>query len=152
MLVPMYQQMERCMESIPAALVDGTVIFTITGGPIQILDLLAFCTVTNSGTATTVQWKSNPTGGGTATTFSGASGSLTSCVPGASVLLTPTALSTAPTIVLANAGGVHIGLVAQNHIIVHAGTITTVVTNSLASARWIHYLRFKPLGPSVQVN
>lgn len=151
MLVPFYMQSERCIEAPAQAPVDGAIIFTVTGGPIQILELISVCTVTNSGTATTIQWQSVPTAG-SAATFSGASASLTSCVPGAALLLTPTALTTAPTIVLASAGGVCLGLVAQNHIIVQAGTIKTVVTNALASARWIHYLRFKPLGPSVQVN
>ena len=130
-------------------LANGAVLFTIAGGPIQILSLISVCTLVNGAAATTIQYSSTPTVG-SATTFSGASGSLLSVAAGTTVLLTPTALSTAPVIVLAAAGGVQLGLVAQNHIIVLAGTITSVVTNASTGA-WTHYLNYIPLAPGVTV-
>jgi hypothetical protein len=144
MLPYMWAAQEKCLATVAGILVNNGTIFTITGGPIQILELGSVCTVTNSGTATTLQYKSVPAVG-TAATISGASASLTSCAPGSTVLLTPTALTTAPTIVLDTAGGVQLGLVAQNHIIVANGTLTTVAATILATAKWYHFIRYKPL-------
>jgi hypothetical protein len=36
-------------------------------------------------------------------------------------------------------------LVAQNHILVANGTITTVCATILSTARWYHFIRYKPL-------
>jgi len=141
---------EKCLATVPAVLTNNGTIFTITGGPIQILELLSVCTVTNAGTATTLQYSSTPAVG-TAKTISGATASLTSCAPGSTVLLTPTALTTAPTIVVDTNGGVQLGLVAQNHIIVLNGLITTVCATILSTARWYHVLRYKPLHQDSQV-
>jgi hypothetical protein len=135
---------EKCHATTTAVLADATTIFTVAGGPIQILELLAVCTVTNVGTATTLGWSSVPTVG-TATAISGASASLTNCAAGSTVKLTPTALSTAPVIALQSAGGVQLGLVAQNHIIVLDGTIRMDVATALSTARWYFCLRYKPL-------
>ena len=151
MLPFMWAAQEKCFVTSEQALVNGTAIFTITGGPIQILELGSVCTVTNAGTGTTMQYRSNPTVG-TAANISGASASLTSCAPGSTVLLTPTALTTVPVIALDTAGGVQVGLVAQNHIIVFNGTITTVIATALNSARWKHFIRYKPLTPDSIIN
>jgi hypothetical protein len=144
MLPFMWAAQEKCLATIPAVLTNNGVIFTITGGPIQILELGSVCTVTNAGTGTTLQYSSTPAVG-TAATISGASASLTSCAAGSTVLLTPTALTTAPTIVIQTSGGVQLGLVAQNHIVVLNGTLTTVAATILSTARWYHFIRYKPL-------
>ena len=142
---------ERAAESLTAVMVNATTVFTITGGPIQILELLSVCVTANDATASTMQWQSVPTVG-TATTFSGASTTLASATAGTNVLLTPTALSTAPTIVTAAAGGVQLGLVAQNHIIVKEGTIKLVIGIGSTTGTWKHYIRYKPLSPGAMVN
>jgi hypothetical protein len=142
---------ERPIESIIATMVNGNTVFTVSGGSIQILELLSVCVTANDATASTMQWQSVPTVG-SATTFSGASAALTSATAGTTVLLTPTALSTAPTIVAASAGGVQLGLVAQNHIIVKEGTIKLVIGTGSTTGTWKHLLRYKPLSPSSVVT
>ena len=142
---------ERAVESATATMVNGTIIFTITGGPIQILELLSVCITANDATASTLQWQSVPTVG-TATTITGATATLASATAGTSVLIQPTALSTAPVIATAANGGLHLGLVAQNHIIVKDGTLKTVIGVGSTTGTWKHYLRYKPLSPSSMVN
>jgi hypothetical protein len=132
-------------------MVNGQVVFTIQGGPIQILNLMSTCISANGATASTLQWKSNPTQG-TATTFSGASASLANATVGTTVLLTPTALSTAPTVVAGGSGGVQLGLVAQNHITVLEGTITIVIGVGSTTGTWRHSLYFVPMAPGVVVS
>lgn len=94
--------------SATAALGNGTVIFTIAGGPIAILFLHSVCITDQGAAATTLQYSSSPTVG-SATVFSGASASLSGVAAGSTVTLNRTALSTAPDIVLASAGGVVLG-------------------------------------------
>jgi hypothetical protein len=142
---------ERAAQSATAVMVNGTTIFTITGGPIQILELLSVCITANDATASTLQWQSTPTVG-TATTITGATATLASATAGTSVLIQPTALSTAPVIVTAANGGLHLGLVAQNHIIVKDGTLKTVIGVGSTTGTWKHYLRYKPLAPNAMVN
>jgi hypothetical protein len=142
---------DRSAESLTAVMVNANTVFTITGGPIQILELLSVCVTANDITASTLQWQSNPTVG-TATTISGATATLASATAGTTVLLTPTALSTAPTIIAAAAGGVQLGLAAQNHIIVKEGTLKIVITIGSTTGTWKHYMRYQPLSPGAMVN
>ena len=142
---------ERGVESVTKTMVNDDIVFTITGGPIQIIELLSVCATANDATASTMQWQSVPTVG-TATTITGATATLASATAGTSVLIQPTALSTAPVIVTAANGGLHLGLVAQNHIIVKDGTLKTVIGVGSTTGTWKHYLRYKPLSPSSMVN
>lgn len=142
---------ERVVSSNPKVMVNADIVFTITGGPIQIWSLHSECISANDATASTMQWQSVPTVG-TATTISGASGVLTSATAGTTVLLTPTALSTAPTIVAASAGGVQLGLVAQNKIIVNAGTLKLVIGTGSTTGTWKHYINYIPLNSGVAVT
>jgi hypothetical protein len=148
---PSFTVAERSIETVAAVMVNGTTIFTISGGPIQIIELLSVCVTANDATASTLQWQSTPTVG-TATTITGATATLASATAGTSVLIQPTALSTAPVIVTAANGGLHLGLVAQNHIIVKDGTLKTVIGVGSTTGTWKHYLRYKPLGPNSMVN
>lgn len=134
-----------------AVMVNGTVIFTIAGGPIRIDDLISECITTNDGTASTLQWQSAPTVG-SAATISGASGSLASVAAGATVRLAPTALSTAPVIALAAAGGVQLGTNVANVITVQPGTLKTVIGTGSTTGTWKHYLLYTPLAPGVTVS
>ena len=146
----LYDQADKSVRNTTAVLANGTTLYTIAGGPIQIMELMAICIAPNDVTATTLQFSSTPTVG-TPTTFSGASASLASATAGSIVLLTPTALSTAPTIVTAANGGVALGLVAQNHIIVQAGTITTVIATGPSTGTWSFVMRYRPLARGVTV-
>ncbi len=151
MLPYMWAAQEKCIETPAAAMVNGTVIFTITGGPIAIVDLLSECVTANGATASTVQWQSNPTLG-SAATISGASASLANATAGTTVRLAPTALSTAPVIATAAAGGVQLGTNVSNYIVVKAGTLTTVIGVGSTTGTWRHYLRYIPLSPNALVN
>jgi hypothetical protein len=141
---------DKCVSSVTAALADATTIFTITGGPIEIIDLLSECITAQGASATTLQWTSTPTVG-TATTFSGACSTLSAVAAGTSIRLAPTALSTALVISLAAAGGVHLGTNVANKILVRAGTITSTVANA-TTGTWKHYLRYRPLAKGVTVT
>jgi hypothetical protein len=142
---------ERAVESSTAVMVNANTVFTITGGPIQILELLSVCVTANDATASTMQWQSVPTVG-SAQTFSGASASLASVTAGSTYLLTPTALTTAPTPITAAAGGVQLGANLANRIIVKDGTIKLVIGVGSTTGTWKHYLRYRPLAPSATVN
>jgi hypothetical protein len=92
-----YAAEEKCFGTVPAVMVNGQVIFTIVGGPIEVTGLQSVCVTANNGTASTVQYSHDPTDGA-ATTISAASASLASAAAGASVTWLGTALSTAPTV------------------------------------------------------
>ena len=145
--------MQNTARSADKVMVNGDIVFTIMGGPIQVYSLHSELITLGDNTASTLQWQSTPTVG-TATTISGATSALGSTpVPaaGATVILTPTALSTAPTIALASAGGVQLGLAAQNHIIVNAGTLNLVIGVGSTTSVWRHYLVYIPLAAGVMV-
>ena len=138
-------------QTTPATMVNGQTIFTISGGPIQILNLMSTCITANDATASTLQYNSTPTYG-SAKTFSGASASLANATVGTTAILTPTALTTAPTIITGANGGVQLGLVAQNHITILEGTITIVIGVGSTTGTWRHSLYFVPMAPGVTVS
>lgn len=142
---------EQSIETAAAVMVNGTVIFTITGGPISIVDLLSVCVTANDATASTLQWSSTPTVG-SAKTISAASASLASATAGTTVKLNQTSLATAPDIVTAANGGVQIGANVANRIVVKDGTITTVIGVGSTTGTWKHILRYIPLSPNAAVR
>lgn len=141
----------RSVTSSTAVMVTADIVFTIAGGPIQIIELLSECIAVNDATASTMQWRSDPTVG-TATTISAASGSLSSFAAGGTVLLARTALSTAPTLSLVGAGGVHLGVDEANHVIVKAGVIELVIAVGSTTGTWRHHLRYLPISASATVT
>lgn len=143
---------ERCVETSAKVMVNGDTIFTIKNGPILIQELLSVCQTPNDATASTLQYKSNPNGGATAVTISGASASLANAASRACVRLHPTALTTAPAVIAASAGGASLGLNVGNRVIVQDGTISIVIGVGSTTGKWKHYLRYRPLGPNVTVT
>lgn len=143
---------ERCVETSSKVMVNGDTIFTIKNGPILIQELLSVCQTANDATASTLQYKSNPNGGATAATISGASASLANAASRACVRLHPTALTTAPAVIAASAGGASLGLNVGNRVIVQDGTISIVIGVGSTTGKWKHYLRYRPLGPNVTVT
>lgn len=143
--------LEVCIETPAKTMVNNDILFTILGGPIQIWSLHSECITANNTNASTLQYRSSPTVG-TVTTISGATTTLASIAAGATIILTPTALTTAPTISLAAAGGVQLGLVAQNKIIVNPGTINLVIGTASTTGTWKHFLRYKPLARGIKVT
>jgi hypothetical protein len=143
---------ERSVETQSKVMVNGDILFNIVGGPIMIEELISVCQTANDATASTLQYKSNPNNTATATTFSGATATLASAAKGATVRLHPTALSTAPAIIAASAGGVSLGLNVSNRVIVHPGSISAVIGVGSTTGKWKHFLRYRPLSPAVQVT
>jgi hypothetical protein len=141
---------ERVVESIAAVMVNGDVVFTIAGGPIQIIDLFSECVTANGATASTMQWQSLPTVG-SAATISGASASLANQTAGSTIRLAPTALSTAPSLVAASAGGLSLGVDEANRIVVKQGTLKLVIGVGSTTGTYKHRMRYAPLAPSVTV-
>lgn len=130
-----------------AVISNNLALFTVTGGPVQILSLVSICQTANDATASTLQYESTGTLGATTQTISGASAALTSAAAGESVVLQGTALSTAPVL---NANGAGIQAVPAS-IIVPAGSIKAVVGVGSTTGTWKHFLRYAPLAPGATV-
>lgn len=138
------------VKSVSGVMVNGAVVFTISGGLILIDELISVCDTANNGTASTLQWQSAPTIG-SAATISGASASLASATAGTTIRLAPTALTTAPVISAASAGGVQLGTNVSNRIILKDGTIKLVIGVGSTTGNWTHYLRYYPLSEGATV-
>jgi len=145
MLPFMYDAQDKMLYRVASVLVNGTTIFTITGGPIQILALGCVCITANDATASTLQYSADGTDGA-ATTITGASASLAAAAAGTIVAAVPGTLATAPALY---ANGV--GLAGTVGIIVPAGIITTVVGVGSTTGTWRHFIRYMPLAPGVTV-
>ena len=140
---------DRVAASAQMTMVDGTVMFTVSGGPVDILGLRSTLMTDNSSLAATLQFKFNPTvGSGQA--ISGASAALTSLLAGSTVDLVPTALTTAPLVTLAGSGGLAVQSVL-NKVRVPPGTLTAQFATSSVTGAWKNYLRYAPLSPDAMV-
>lgn len=145
-----YEQGERVATSAVAALVNGTTVFTVAGGSIMLIQLIAVAVTSNGASpASTLQYSCDPTDGA-ATTFTGATATLASLAAGGYVVVNGTALTTAPDIV---ANGAALGpVIARSGIIIPAGIITTVVGVGSTTGTFRHCLRYKPLARGVTVT
>jgi len=146
MLVFMWDAQGKQVKTVAAAMVNGTDIFNITGGPIQILQLGAVCVSANGATASTLQYRADGTDG-SATTITGASASLANEAAGTVVAAVPGTLATAPAVY---ANGVGIGGTVP--IIVPAGIIEIVIGVGSTTGTWRHFMRYRPLFKGVQVS
>jgi hypothetical protein len=131
-----------------AVMVTGTTIFTVTGAPILITELVSECVTANNGTASTLQWSADGTLGA-AVTFTGASASLASFAAGGIVVCNFTALSTAPDLTVASVG---LASVKTRGVIVVPGIITTTIAVGSTTGTWRHFLRYTPMGRGVVVR
>ena len=127
-----------------ATLVSGTTIFTITGGPLLVTNLVSLCVTANDTTASTIRWSADATIGGTATTFTGASATLASLAAGDMVICNFTALATAPDI-MSTGTSAALGAILTRGIILQAGIITTTIAVGLTTGTWNHILSYVPL-------
>lgn len=142
----MYDAQDKMLMQVAAVMVNGTTVFTITGGPIQIISIGALCVTANGATATTLQYSADGTDGA-ATTITGASASLANAAAGAMVVSVPGTLATAPAVY---ANGV--GIAGTVGIIVPAGIITTVVGVGSTTGTWRQFIRYRPLASGVTVT
>lgn len=148
-LIERVENLRRDVSTTTAAvMVTGTTIFTITGGPIFISELISLCVTTCDGTASTLQWSADGTVGA-ATTFTGASASLAAFAAGGMVVCNFTATSTAPDLITA---GVGLASVKTRGIIVPAGILTTTIGVGSTTGTFNHYMAFTPLGPNTVVT
>jgi hypothetical protein len=139
---------EQAVVTTAAIISNGLALFTVAGGPIEIVELLSIAQTANDATASTLQYQSAGTLGTTTQTISGASASLASVTAGTSVVLQGTALSTAPVV---NANGAGISAVPGS-IVAPAGSIKAVVGVGSTTGTWKHYLRYRPLAPGAVVT
>jgi hypothetical protein len=138
----------------PAVLVDATTIFTISGGPILVTQLMSNCVTTCDTTASTLQWSLTPISPASAQTFSGASASLASAAIGTFVLLNFTSVSTAPDL-KSSTKGVSVGCVvtaAIHGFLLLPGIITTVIGVGSTTGTFQHFLRYRPMSPLSNVS
>ncbi len=135
-----------------AVLVTATTVFTVTGGPIRITDLISYCITSCDTTASTLQWNADGTVGA-ATTFSAASGSLASFAAGGIVYNNFTTINTAP-VITQTAGVALWGPTTSTGggIYVPAGIITMIVGTGSTTGTFKHYMRWVPMGPGVSVS
>ena len=146
MLPFMYDAQEKSLWKAAAVMVNGTTVFTITGGPIMILQIGCLCISANDATASTLQYSADGTVG-SATTITGASASLASAAAGTIVTAVPGTLATAPALY---ANGV--GLAGTVGIIVPAGIITTTIGVGSTTGTWRQFIRWMPLVNDVSVT
>lgn len=146
MLVPMFDAQEKQVETVAAVMVTGADIFSITGGPIEILALGALCITANGAVASTLQYRADGADG-SATTITGASGSLLSVAAGTLVAAVPGTLATAPAVYTAG-----VGINGTVGIIVPAGIIEIVIGVGSTTGTWRHFMRYRPLFSGVQVH
>lgn len=146
MLSFMWAAQDKSIVKPAAVMVNGTTIWTVSGGPIQIISIGCICVTANNATASTLQYSADGTDG-SATTITGASASLANAAAGTIVVSVPGTLATAPA-VYANG----IGIAGTVGIIVPAGIITTTVGVGSTTGTWRQFIRYRPLTPDSIIN
>lgn len=146
---------ERSVVTATAAIMsNGLDVFTVSGGPIRIMDLFSFCESVNDATASTMQWRADGSATGqAATTFSGASASLANFAAGGVVYNNFTTLATAP--VITQTAGVFLWgptTSTGGGVVVPAGVIDLVIGVGSTTGTWRHYMRYVPLHPDATVT
>lgn len=137
-----------------ALLVNGTTVFTISGGPIKVTDLISYCTVDADAAASTLQWSADGAATNqTATTFTGATTSVAALTAGSVIYCNFTTLATAP--VITQTGGVALAGPAAatgGGVYIPVGIITMVIgTADTTATKYRHWLRWLPMAPASRV-
>lgn len=151
----LFDQSEKTIStSVAQVLTLGTnTAFTVAGGGIEILNLGAQCVTANgAGQATTLQWAFDGTNG-SATTITGASGTLASLVAGDLVFADLTLLTTTP-ILMSTTVSASLGpTVTQRLVYTNGpGILTMVVGTASSTGTWNQFLRYRPLNRGVTVT
>jgi hypothetical protein len=142
----LYDQAERSISTAAAVIAAGTAtIFTIAGGPIEVLELFSVCVTNNDATATLLKYTAAPTAG-SATDLTIASATLASKTAGTTALCTGT-FASAPT--LSTNGTVAGG---TTKFLVPVGVIQTITTGGATTGTWTHHLRYRPCARGVSVS
>jgi hypothetical protein len=146
MLYPIYANIQKSIWKPATTLINGTTVWTVSGGPIQVVSIGCVCSTANDATASTLQYSADGTDGA-ATTITGASASLANAAAGTIVVSVPGTLATAPAIY---ANGV--GVAGTVGIIVPAGIITIVVGIGSTTGTWKQFINYIPLTPDSIIN
>ena len=142
-----YASLEKAVyQANAAAMVSGTTIFTVRGGPIIITAIGAVCVTANNATASTLQYRADGTDGGNVT-ITGASATLANAAAGTIVLSVTGTLATAPAIYTSG-----VGIAGTVNILVPAGIIDIVVGVGSTTGTWRHFIRYIPLSPDSDVS
>jgi len=120
---------------------DADVIFTVNGGPIEIITLFSTCVTLNDGSVVLARYRGNPTAG-SQLVFSGFTSSLANIPANSVFVLDPQALSTGPP--LTSGTGVSLGG-AKNGIIIPEGTIQLSISGGPTTGTWRHCMSYRPL-------
>jgi hypothetical protein len=132
-------------------LTTGMTLFTIAGGPIELIDIMSICTTGGDATAATVLYTTIPTGL-SAVPISTASGSIANAPVNATITYPGTGSAAALSY---NAGGTFLraSTAAGSTVIIPPGVINaTIGSGPTVTGTWAHYLRYNPMGPAVTVS
>jgi hypothetical protein len=147
-LADLIDQQEKCVATSAATMAQATdTIFTVAGGPIELVSLVGVFQTVNTGAASTFAIQANATAGG-ATAMSIASGSTSGAAAG--TMLTLPAAAGSGTIV--TTAGAQLNLFPAALWTIPVGTIQAIVggAGTVGTVQW--YLRYRPLGPGVTVT
>jgi hypothetical protein len=138
----------NAVSSVTGVLTTGTTIFTIAGGPIELLYIMSMCTTGGDATAATLLYTTTPTGLA-AVPISLASGSVANAPVNATVTYAGTGAAAA---CVYSAGGTQLlaSTVAGSGVIIPPGTIKiTVGSGPTVTGTWSHYIKYRAMGPGV---
>lgn len=119
---------------------NGLNLFTVSGGPVLLKQIIGVCVTDNDATATTVRFDFTPTVGA-AVSLSIMSGSIASKVAGNAIVLPAQAFTSAPVVGTA----VAVNSVDGNVVVLTEGTISTTVAVGPTTGTWRWYFRYFPL-------
>lgn len=128
----------------------GTTIFTIAGGPIELVYIMSMCTTGADATAATLLYTTIPTGL-SAVPISLASGSIANAPVNATITYAGTGSAAA---CVYNAGGTALlaSTVAASAVIIPPGVINiTIGSGPTTTGTWKHFIRYRVMGPGVTV-
>lgn len=135
-------------KTVPAVMVNGDVIFSVTGD-ILVYGILSECYTANNATASTLQYQVLNNTTATAATLSAASASLANAAIGVSAIAQLGALTNAP--VLSTASG--LGVFPWGAVRVAGNSsIKLVIGVGSTTGTWSHYLIYRPLEDGATVN
>jgi len=140
-----YDQGEKAVATSAAVMSDALTVFTIAGGPIELLNILAVCVTGNDATASTLLFYADPTDGA-ATDLCAASGTLASLAAGNIVNITGT-LATGAVITTTGTA-----ISQAGKIVVPVGIIALTVGTGSTTGTWTINMRYKPLARGVTVT
>lgn len=130
-----------------AIISNGASLFTVSGGPILLKQIIGICVTDNNATASTVQFTLTPTVGA-AVNLSIASASLASRVAGDIIILPAQSLASAPTVSTVAA----VNATDGNVMVIPEGVISTTVGVGSTTGTWKWYIRWFPLSNNASVS